>query len=367
MSSAVHRRAPKLQRKRLQNRLYLFINTAAKVKTISEMTVSIKDVARAAGVSPATVSRALGRGPVSDALREQVAAAVRATGYRPNLAARRLRSQHTGTIGLIVADIRNPFFTAVGRAVEESAYQAGMRVILCNTDEDPEREALYLGLMQEERITGLIFAPTRKTADQLTRRALDFPVVLIDRVGNSGLHDAVVLNNVEAMADLVTHLIERGYRRIGGLFGNASSTGAQRREGYEAALRRAGLMPDARLVAPSAEAAAAELKQWLSEPQRPDAIVVSNSLLLMGAIKAARAMSLRIPSDLALAGFDNESWTELVEPGMTVIEQPVEQIGHTAMSLLYERLKTPTQPVRKVVLSGRCIVRGSTAAVVGVA
>lgn len=326
------------------------------------MTVSIKDVAKAAGVSPATVSRALGRGPVSDELREQVAAAVRATGYKPNLAARRLRSQDSGTIGLIVADIRNPFFTAVSRAVEDSAYRAGMRVILCNTDEDPEREALYLGLMQEERITGLVFAPTRATVDQLPKRALDFPVVLIDRAGPAGLHDAVVLDNRDAMDQLIGHLVERGHREIGGLFGNASSTGAERREGYVAAMQRHGLKPQFRAVAPSAEAAQKEVAQWLTQPDRPRAIVVSNSLLLIGVIKAARALNWQIPRDLAVAGFDNESWTELVEPGMTVIEQPVEDIGRTAMSLLFERLQTPALPVRKVVLSGRCIVRGSTGA-----
>lgn len=130
------------------------------------MSVGIRDVARVAGVSTATVSRALGRGPVSAALREQVEAAVRATGYRPNLSARRLRSKAAQTIGLIVADIRNPFFTAVSRAVEDAAYAAGMRVILCNTDEDPAREAMYLRLMEEERVTGVIFAPTRTTAEE---------------------------------------------------------------------------------------------------------------------------------------------------------------------------------------------------------
>lgn len=325
------------------------------------MNVGIKDVAKAAGVSPATVSRVLGNGPVSEELRAQVEAAVRATGYRPNLAARRLRSQQSGTIGLIVADIRNPFFTAVSRAVEDSAYRAGMRVILCNTDEDPERENLYLQLMHEERVTGLIFAPTRSTLDQLPKRRLEFPVVLIDRASPAGLHDCVVLDNREAMGALVRHLIERGYRRIGGLFGNASVTGQERREGYASAMELAGFKPEFRLCAPTADAARDEVAAWLSQRKRPEALVVSNSLFLIGAIKAVRAAGLAIPQDLALAGFDNESWTELVEPGLTVIEQPVEQIGRNAMALLFERLQTPSLPVRKLVLSGRCVERGSTA------
>ncbi|MCI2261910.1 LacI family DNA-binding transcriptional regulator [Xanthomonas indica] len=324
------------------------------------MSVSIHDVARVAGVSTSTVSRALGHGPVSEEVRARVEAAVRETGYRPNLMARRLRSQRSGVVGLIVADIRNPFFTAAIRAVEDVAYRAGMRVILCNTDEDPQREALYLQLMQEERVSGLIFAPTRTTQGQLGKLTFDHPVVLLDRAGKGGTHDSVVLDNAAAMAALVDHLVGRGVRRIGGLFGKTSSTAAERRDGYLEAMRGHGLAPDYREVAPSAEAAIAEVQAWLAQTPRPDALVASNSLLLMGAMKAARGAGLRIPQDLALAGFDNESWTDLVEPGITVIEQPVEEMGRTAMSLLLERMNAPTQPTRKVVLSGRCIVRGSS-------
>ncbi len=325
------------------------------------MTVNIKDVARAAGVSISTVSRALGKGPVSAEVREQVQAAVRATGYRPNLSARRLRSQHTLTVGLIVADIRNPFFTAVSRAVEDAAYQAGMRVILCNTDEDPAREALYVRLMQEERVTGLIFAPTRTTIGQLRAAAFDFPVALIDRAGPDGQFDTVVLDNHAASAALVEHLAAQGYRRIGGLFGGTSTTGLEREAGFTAALATCGLAGESRFVAPNAAAAEAEALAWLASPNRPEALVLSNGLLLTGAVKAARAHGLRIPDDIGLAGFDNESWTGLVQPGLTVIEQPVETIGREAMALLFQRLKTPDAPTRKVVLSGTCVARGSTA------
>lgn len=192
------------------------------------MTTSIKDVARLAGVSVATVSRVLGNGPVSPALRAKVEEAIAGSGYRPNLSARRLRSQSSLTVGLIVSDICNPFFTAVGRAVEDAAYRAGMRVILCNTDENPEKEAMYLRLMQEERVSGVILAATRATAARLDIAALGFPVVMVDRAGPGG-GDAVLLDNAAAAGQLVAHLLEQGYRRIGGLFGNTSSTGAERR------------------------------------------------------------------------------------------------------------------------------------------
>lgn len=325
------------------------------------MSISINDVARVAGVSKSTVSRVLGGGPVSEAVRGRVEAAIRQTGYHPNLQARRLRARHTGIIGLIVADIRNPFFTALIRAVEEVAYREGLRVTLCNTDEDPEREALYLQLMHEERISGLIFAPTRTTVGRLDRLTLDYPTVLVDRAAPGGTIDSVVLDNAAAMAGLVEHLAERGYCRIGGLFGSTSTTAAERRDGYIAAMRRHGLEPDYREVEPTAEAAIATVEQWLTSPSRPHALVASNSLLLMGALKAARSAGLAIPGELALAGFDNERWTELVEPGITVVEQPVEEMGRAAMSLLLERLRMPELPVRRLVMTGRCVVRGSTA------
>lgn len=322
------------------------------------MTVSIKDVARAAGVSPATVSRALGVGPVSAELRAQVAAAVQQTGYRPNLSARRLRSKHSQTIGLIVADISNPFFTAVARAVEDAAYQAGLRVILCNTDESPEKEAMYLQLMEEERVTGVIFAPTRATAEGMGAAEQKFPMVLIDRAASG--RDAVVLDNFAAGAMLVEHLAAQGFTRITGLFGNASTTGIERHAGYVAAMTRLGLTPVQKFVPPSVAAAEAEVGGWFARGEAPEAVVASNGLLLMGVVRAMRAAGREMPRDLAVAGFDNESWTELVGPGLTVIEQPVAEIGRTAMRLLVERLEAPEGVVRKVVLGGKCVVRGST-------
>lgn len=325
------------------------------------MTASIKDVARLAGVSPATVSRALGKGPVSAALRAQVLEAVRATGYRPNLAARRLRSQESGTIGLVVADIGNPFFTGLARAVEEAAYQAGLRVILCNTGEDPAREAIYLRLMQEERVTGVILAPTRVTAERLATERPEVPVVLIDRAGPPGLFDSVLLDNHAASAMLVDHLVAQGYRRIAGLFGRTSGTGIERAEGYRAAMARHGLPVRERFVLPQVAAAEQGFAALREEGPLPEAVMVSNSLLLMGVLRATRAAGLRIPADLALAGFDNEDWTGLVEPSLTVIEQPLAEIGRMAMALLFERLRTPGAPVRKVMLSGCCVLRGSTA------
>ncbi|GAB6974757.1 LacI family DNA-binding transcriptional regulator [Methylobacterium phyllosphaerae] len=194
----------------------------------------------------------------------------------------------------------------------------------------------------------------------LGARRFDFPVVLIDRAGPPGAYDSVVLDNVAACATLVDHLAAQGYGRIGGLFGSTSSTAQERRAGYLEAMGRHGLAPQIRSVPPNAAAAMAEATRWFQEPDRPEALVVSNGLILMGAVRAARALNLALPRDLALAGFDNEPWTELAEPGLTVIEQPVAEIGTQAMRLLFERIERPDQPVRRVVLSGCLVPRGST-------
>lgn len=324
------------------------------------MSAKIKDVAALAGVSVATVSRVLGHGPVSDALRERVEAAVAQLGYRPNLSARRLRSQHSQTVGLIVSDIRNPFFTAVSRAVEDVAYQSGMRVILCNADENPEKESMYLRLMQEERVSGVIFSPTGVTARRFRPDKFEFPVVMIDRAGPQGLTDAVVIDNRHAAACLTEHLLEQGYRRIGGLFGNISTTGAERAAGFRETLQAHGMPAEARFVAPGSEAAARELACWLDAPDCPDALIASNGLLLLGALQALRAAGRRIPQDMGLAGFDNDVWTGLVGGGLTVIEQPVYDIGAMAMDMLLSRLQTPTQPCRKLVLASKLLQRAST-------
>lgn len=322
------------------------------------MSVGIKDVARVAGVAPSTVSRALGKGPVSSEVRARVEAAVRATGYRANLSARRLRMRRTQTVGLIVADIRDPYFAAVGRAVEDAAYEAGMRVILCNTDEDADREFRYLSMMQEEQVTGLIFAPSPAAFEILPSLKFGFPVVLVDRIGLACQFDAVALDSREASTMLVEHLFAQGRRRILGIFGDADATSAERHEGYASAMARLGLPSHARRVAPPLDAVMQDALSWLRAADRPEAVIVGDGVILQAIVRAVRGRAM--PEDLEVAGFGDEPWISLLEPGLTIVEQPVDAIGREAMALLFERLQRPFLPARKVVLSGRCKVRGSS-------
>lgn len=323
--------------------------------------IKIVDVAKQAGVSTASVSRVISGLPgVSEATRARVDAAVQALGYRPDLAARRLRSGRTDTLGLIVSDLRNPFFTEIGHAVEELAYQNRMRVFLCNADEDPEKEAFYLAMMRDENVSGVILSPTLALLKHLHPADYPFPLVLVDRCERDTQADAVVLDNFEAGYRLTEHLIAQGYQRIAFLYGSTGSTGPQRHQGYLAAMSAAGLTPRAESIAPRSENSLALAQRLLQSASPPDALVASSGLVLQGIVEAVKAAGVPVPGGCAVAGFDDLPWTRLVTPDITVIRQPTQEIGQTAIKLLLERVAQPERAVRRVVLRGELLVRGST-------
>ena len=323
--------------------------------------VKIVDVAKRAGVSTASVSRVISGHPgISDELRERVNVAVKALGYRPDLAARRLRSGRTDTLGLIVSDIRNPFFTEVSRAVEDVAYQNGMRVLLCNADEDPDKEAFYLEMMRDENVSGVILSPTLALLKSLHPANYPFPLVLVDRCERDTDADAVVLDNFDAGYRLTEHLITQGCQRIVFLYGSVGSTGPQRHQGYLAAMAAANLAPEAEPIAPRSERAREVASLLLQRNPLPDALVASSGLVLLGIAEAVKAAGVKVPGDIAIAGFDDLPWTSLVTPDITVIRQPTNEIGQTALRLLLERVAQPERAVRRVVLRGELLARGST-------
>lgn len=322
----------------------------------------IVDVAKHAGVSVASVSRVLaGLSGVSPATRERVMASVQELDYRPDLAARRLRSRRTDTLGLIVSDIRNPYFMEVSRAVEDVAYANGLRVMLCNADEDPDKESFYLEMMRDENVAGVILSPTLSRLTNYRPADYSFPVVLIDRCERETDADAVVLDNVDAAQRLVRHLVECGHRRIVFFYGAASATGRQRLEGYHAALAGSGLVPSAQAVKPTTDEARAVLRNFLARhTQLPDALVASSGLILLGLVEALREAGLAYPDDVALAGFDDMPWTRIVTPSITVMAQPTYDMGKAAIELLLARIAQPEQAARRIVLRGELLERGSS-------
>lgn len=322
----------------------------------------IKDIAEAAGVSTATVSRVLSDKPnVRPEVREKVMAVVKRLNYRPNRAARSLRSKQSSFIGLIVADIQTPFFASLSRAVEDVAQANDYSVILCNTDENPDKEKQYLDLMRSENAAGIILAPTIRLSGESVQRLADTrPLVLIDRKVKGAAVDTVLIDNYQAARELGEHMVGRGYGRIAGLFG-ISATGNERRLGFRSALSEAGVLDEkliAQLPAKKSEGHAA-VTRLLEGANPPQAVVTSNNLLGAGAFSALRDKDIEVPGQVAFATFDEAPWTTMIRPAITVVEQPTYAIGQTAGEMLFKRIEDPERPTRQVVLSSQLLVRQS--------
>ena len=324
----------------------------------------IKDVAKAAGVSTATVSRVLSDKPhVKQEIREHVLSVVAQMNYRPNRVARNLRAHQSSIIGLIVSDIQNSFFQAVSRAVEDMAHEKGYSIILCNSDESPEKESKYIDLMLDENVAGLIISPTLTTADNFKPALLEkLPVVVIDRkVKHIGV-DSVLLDNVDSALKMVDHLIGHGKTRIAGVFGKGSTTGRERHHGFLLSLEKAGL-PQApeliRFVDAREKDGYEAMLELLDLAESPDAVFISNSLAAAGVIRAIKERKKAIPGDIAVGCFDETIWSRLLEPAITVIEQPTYEIGKLATELMIQRLEDPSRTSREIILQGNLIIRQS--------
>ncbi len=334
------------------------------------MSAKIEDVARQAGVSTATVSRVLSGKPyVREELRTRVLEAIQALDYRPSRVARSLRVQRSSIIGLIISDIQNPFFTSMVRAVEDVAYAQQYSVFLCNSDEDIEKESMYIDLMMAEQVSGIIVSPT--SGDNEVYRQLveqELPVVAIDRRVTSVAIDTVVSDNVTAARTVVTHLIDNGHRRIGAVLGVPdASTGAERYDGYMAALTAADIESDPELVKigiPRANMGYALTDVLLSLKDPPTALFTGNNLLTMGALRAIYEQKLRIPEDVALAAFDEMDWMFLLNPSLTVVAQPTYEMGQKAAELLLERIEQPDLPPREIVMQPMVKFRESSQRIV---
>lgn len=328
--------------------------------------ITISDVARAAGVSNATVSRVLNGAPTVDpALAERVRAVIEEIGYRPNAIARNLRRATTSVWCLIISDIRNPFFTDVVRGIEDRASAAGYSLVLCNSDEDLDKEAVYLDLAVAERMGGVIIAPTSSQETTIAEvRASGIPVVAMDRLIEHDAVDAVVVDSVEGAREATAHLLAAGFERIACVTGPPdTTTGAGRLEGWRAAHRDAGLEPDEALVASAdfmeagGRAAAAEL---LTSGAEPDAFFVANNLMTLGVLETLEEARLEVPRDVGLVSFDDPAWARLMHPALTSIAQPTYEMGLRAAELLEQRLAGNDGPPETVVMRPQLRVRDSS-------
>src|SRR6266851_3831201 len=332
---------------------------------------TVHDVARRAGVSTSTVSHVVNNTRfVSDELRARVLAAMRELDYTPNAAARMLSLKRSHTIGLIVSDIRNPFFASVARGVEDVAQEQGYTLVLCNSDESAERETACLNALESRAVDGVLLASAGHADEHLARLVrAGYPIVLVDRDLPELGAPAVLLDNEGAAYSAVWHLITRGHRRIGMLSGRAAiSTTTERVAGYRRALREAELELDDRLVVSGESTSeggviAADAVLDLHEP--PSAIFSGNNLMSIGALQAIGNRGLLVPEDVALVGFDDFPfpWSDAFRPHLTTIAQPTYELGRRAAEILVHRLKgSKWIPAERVVLEGKLVVRESSGA-----
>lgn len=327
---------------------------------------SLVEVARKARVSISTVSRTINHtGKISVATQERIRRVMEDLGYKPNRVARRLRAGgKCHLIGLIIPNIQNPFFADLARGVEDVAVGNDYAVLLCNYDEDPEKERLYLDVMEQESVDGVILPPVHERDPAVLRAAKNgMTIVCVDRALADAPIDKVEIDNRRGAYDAVSHLIAKGHKRIGFISGPAdSSTGRERLAGYREALGGAGLNAPAEMIRfgdykqESGRSCALDL---LSLGRPPTALFVSNNLMTIGAIEAIFARRLRIPQDVGLIGFDDLPLAAVFNPPLTVVRQPAYEVGRTAAEQLFKRLEDPKRPVVSLKLLPELVVRGS--------
>ncbi|MET7786848.1 LacI family DNA-binding transcriptional regulator [Streptomyces sp900116325] len=324
---------------------------------------SIKDVAAEAGVSVATVSRVLNSHPsVSPDAKARVLAAVDALGYRPNAVARSLRTDQTRTLGLIISDVLNPYFTALARSVEEEARALGYSVIIGNADERPELQDHHIRTLLDRRIDGLLVSPTDGGSPQILDAARGgTPMVFVDRWIPGVDVPVVRADGCTAVRDLVAHLHRLGHRRLAIIAGPAATTtGSERVEAFRDALGELGLpLPDAYIGQGDfqADSGRRATERFLALPEPPDVVFAADNLMALGALDAIRARGLRVPQDIALAAFDDIPWFVHTDPPVTAIAQPTGDLGRAAVRALVDVIEG--RPPQSVTLSARLVVRRS--------
>ena len=343
----------------------------------SRRAVTVADIARAAKVSKATAARALGDyGQVSEAVRSRVLAAAEELNYRPNALAKSMNTGRSNTIGVVVGDIENPFFAHAMRGISDVANKAGYDVILTNSDEDVDAEEAAVDVLLDKQVDALIVAPasSARVAHLATVGAAGRPLVLLDRRADGQQYDSVTVDNRRAAANATAELLAEGHRRIAFISTHdhhapaytpgdtiTMSSVADRVDGVMEALTDAGIPSPERDIRLDArhrgvEAVAREL---LSGDDPVTAIIASDSLIAMTVFQAIRTLGLRIPDDVSLIAFDNPEWTGITTPPLTVVEQPIYELGAAAAQLALQRIRGERVENAAVVFDADLVRRSS--------
>jgi LacI family transcriptional regulator len=330
--------------------------------------VSIRDVANRAGVSVGTVSNVLNRAEkVSPAAVQRVTAAIEELGYVRNDAARQLRAGRSTSVGLIVLDVRNPFFTDVARGAEDAATQAGLSVLLGNSDENVARESAYLDLFEEQRVHGVLISPFGDVTPRLARlRSRGIPAVLVDRLSADRAFSSVSVDDVAGGRLAVEHLLETGRNRIAFVGGPMEIRQvSDRLEGARQAVAgREGASLEVLTTAALTVLEGRVVGQALlarPEAERPVALFAANDLVAMGLLQAlVMNGTLLVPGDIALIGFDDIDFAAAAVVPLSSVRQPSQLIGETALRILLEEAADPELAPQQVVFQPELVVRAST-------
>lgn len=326
--------------------------------------VTLRDVAREAEVSIKTVSRVVNGEPlVNPATAARVSEVADRLGYRPNELARSLKGKASRTIGLIIADISNPFFADLCQAAEQVARDRGYSVVLGASAENVEAEREYVSILTSRRVDGLLLVPAPEGHGYLEdEQAAGLPIVALDRPAEGITSDVVMVENRAAARGATEHLIGHGHKKIA-FVGDSEYiyTARKRLDGYKEALEGHGLDPVYRLGAGSVASAQRAANDLLSLPEPPTAFFAGNSLMTAGVLHAIEKAGLSMPEDVAFVGFDDFELLSVLRPNLTLVRQPTRELGRRAAQLLFDRIDGKGPPIpQNLVLPTELIVRESS-------
>lgn len=333
------------------------------------MTVTLRDVASAAGVHPGTASKALNeatRDRVAPGTVQRVLAAAKRLGYQPNTFARGLRTNRSYAIGVVLPDLTNPLFPPIVRGAEQALAAAGFLALIADTDNDPMVEERIMTALRSRNADGYLVATARRDHPLLAQAAADgLPIVLVNRTTESADVPAVLGDETSGVTAAVEHLVELGHRHIGHVAGPQElSTGYARCQAFLGALRRFGLTdadcPVTFATALTEAAGVAAARSLLRRPSRPTAIVAGNDLIALGCLDVLGELGLRCPADVSLVGFNDMPLLDRLTPPLTTVRLPQQAIGEEAARLLLERIAEPDRAPKRLLLPCPLIVRGST-------
>lgn len=310
-----------------------------------------------------TVSRVVnGEREVNPATAERVAGLLARMGYQPNELARSLKVQRSRTVGLMIADISNPFYSGCAKAVEEVARDHGYAVVLCASSEDAEVERSYVEVLSRRQVDGLLIVPAANGHEYLAaQQSAGTPVVALDRPVEGLETDLVLVQNRAGTREAIKHLISHGHQRIA-FVGDQEHmyTTRKRLQGYKEALKQAGLKEAYRLGAGGITSAEEAARELLGLPEPPTAFFAANNLIAVGVLRALNQAGLKVPEDIAFAGFDDFELAAVLHPRLTLVRQPAYELGRRSAELLFDRLEEhQPESFQRIVLPTELVIRES--------